>query len=174
MCSEQGLAHHRYRAGLQLLSARSEDLRRARGRLVHLRKPPRCWLIWMDSHCANLVHKHLAKPRLQPVFYESQAGDQEEPKKISPGPQGVWVAQWLKGPPLDIGAGGDLRVASSSPMSGSTLGVDPAEDSLSPLPLASYPHSKKIKIIKSNSFSFAREEGPAVAALWADAIRTFR
>jgi len=38
----------------------------------------------------------------------------------------TWVVQSGKRPTLDLGSGHDLRVVTSSPASGSTLGVQPA------------------------------------------------
>ena len=40
--------------------------------------------------------------------------------------RGSWVARLVECPTVDFGSGHDLRVRRSSPMSGSTLGVDPA------------------------------------------------
>ena len=45
-------------------------------------------------------------------------------------------AQSVKCPTLDFGSGHDLRVVRFTPMSGSELGMEPAEDSLSPSPSA--------------------------------------
>lgn len=43
---------------------------------------------------------------------------------------GTWVAQPVKRPTLDLGPGHDLRVVKLSPVLGSTLGTEPANDSL--------------------------------------------
>jgi len=47
-------------------------------------------------------------------------------KKKKEGRGCTWVAQLVKCPTLDFGSGHDLRVVRSSPMSGSTLGMEPA------------------------------------------------
>jgi len=57
---------------------------------------------------------------------------------------GTWVPQLA----LDFGSGHDLRVVRSSTTSGSMLGMEPAEDSLSPSPFA-LPPSKKINKIRA-------------------------
>ena len=57
--------------------------------------------------------------------------------------RGTWVDQSVKHPTLDFSLGHDLRVMRSSPTSGSTLGMEPAQDSSSPYtPL---PPTKAIK-----------------------------
>jgi len=53
------------------------------------------------------------------------------------------VAQLLKSLTLDFGSGHDLRVVRLSPSSVSELGVEPAQDSFSPLPLPLPPPLKK-------------------------------
>ena len=45
--------------------------------------------------------------------------------------RGAWVAQSVEPLTLDFGSGHDPRVVASSPVSGSTLSIEPAYDSLS-------------------------------------------
>ena len=48
--------------------------------------------------------------------------------------RGPWVAQLFKCPTLDFSSGRDLRVLRSSPVWGSELGMEAAQNSLSPFP----------------------------------------
>ena len=58
--------------------------------------------------------------------------------------RGHWVAQLVKRPTLNFCSGHDLRVIRLSPALGSTLGVEPSQDSLSPsVPL--HPPNNKTK-----------------------------
>lgn len=50
------------------------------------------------------------------------------------------MARSVKRPTLDFGSGQDLRTVRSSPVLGSGLAVEPAEDSLSPSPSPPCPH----------------------------------
>ena len=56
-------------------------------------------------------------------YQEERPGFLKENVKIDT--KGTWVAQWVKHLTLDLSSGLDLRVVSSSPMLGSTLGVKP-------------------------------------------------
>ena len=55
--------------------------------------------------------------------------------------KGAWVAQSVKRPTLDLASDHDLVVLRSSLGLGSTLGEEPAWDSLSPSPSAPPPHT---------------------------------
>ena len=60
----------------------------------------------------------------------------------------TWVAPFVRCLTLDSGPGHDLRMVRSTPVSRSSLGVDPAWDSLSP----SFPPLLARSLSKSNKY----------------------
>ena len=61
--------------------------------------------------------------------------------------RGAWVAQWVKHPTLDFGSDHDLRVMRLSPLWGSALRGESAQDFLSP---SAPPHAHTLSLSEIN------------------------
>jgi len=73
------------------------------------------------------------------IINQKRSGNECRKRKKKQNNPGAWVAQLAEHPTLDFGWGGDLRILRLSPVSGSTLSVESAWDSLSPSPSAPPP-----------------------------------